>query len=210
MARQTKPVPVLCPVAKKPDIEALRPKAAPVVNPAAEEILSRADLVPEQSQATMAIADDLLPIKEEEEEEEEERCVSNNNRPSEYAPTPRRIDPSSGLRSIPAPEVPGTQTATTLLSHHRSEQEQLTNELAEMASRLKDNSLAFASLLENDKVAMESAEGKLERNLGGMTKQRERLKGYTKKGGVTMWFTIGAVLAVTSAWFVMFGLMRIA
>lgn len=79
-----------------------------------------------------------------------------------------------------------------------------------MASRLKMNSLSFASLLESDKVSMEGAEAKLETNLGGMTKQRERLKGYSKKGGVTLWFTIGSVVAVTLAWFIMFGLMRIA
>ena len=78
-----------------------------------------------------------------------------------------------------------------------------------MASRLKANSLIFSSLLEKDKQLLNSAEEKLEGNLSGMTKERERLKGYEKKGGVGLWFTIGAVGAVAAAWFFMFALMRL-
>ena len=99
---------------------------------------------------------------------------------------------------------------STLLSHHRSEQDSLTEELASMASRLKANSLHFADMLSKDRELMDSAEKKLEGNLDGMTRERERLKGYSKKGGVTTWFVIGSVVAVLLAWLFMFGLMRIA
>lgn len=98
---------------------------------------------------------------------------------------------------------------STLLSHHRSEQDSLSSELAQMASALKANSLAFSTLLEKDKQLLGAAEEKLEGNLVGMTGTRERLKGYSKKGGVGLWFTIGATAAVAIAWFFMFALMRV-
>lgn len=79
-----------------------------------------------------------------------------------------------------------------------------------MAHRLKENSLQFSNLLQTDKALMENAEEKLEKNLTGMMGQQSRLKGYSKKAGVSFWFTIGAIIAVTLAWFFMFGLMRVA
>jgi hypothetical protein len=106
-------------------------------------------------------------------------------------------------------DAPTTQSLSNLLSHHRSEQESLTEELASMAERLKMNSLEFSHLLEKDKDLLQNAEEKLEGNLGGMIKERDRLKEYKKKGGVTTWFVIGAVLAVMGAWLFMFALMRI-
>lgn len=128
--------------------------------------------------------------------------------PPASAPTARqsREASSPSLSAQPAP----AQGMSTLLSHHRSEQDSLTDELASMASRLKANSLAFADMLSKDRDLMDSAEKKLEGNLDGMTRERERLKGYTKKGGVTTWFVIGSVVAVLLAWLFMFGLMRIA
>lgn len=79
-----------------------------------------------------------------------------------------------------------------------------------MANRLKQNSLQFSGLLQTDKNLLENAELKLEKNLTNMQGQQTKLKGYTKKGGVTFWFTIGAVISVALAWFFMFALMRIA
>jgi hypothetical protein len=78
-----------------------------------------------------------------------------------------------------------------------------------MASRLKMNSLEFSQLLEKDKGLIENAEEQLDGNLSGMIKERDRLKAYKKKGGVTTWFVIGSVFAVLIAWLFMFALMRI-
>lgn len=103
-----------------------------------------------------------------------------------------------------------TTSISTLLSHHRSEQDALTDELLQMSSRLKENSLAFSSLLSEDRTALENAEKKLETNYGGMVKQRERLKGYTKQARTSTWFVIVAVAGVATAWFLLFALMRIA
>lgn len=112
---------------------------------------------------------------------------------------------SSGKKDTPS----DTQSLSNLLSHHRSEQESLTEELATMASRLKMNSLEFSQLLEKDKGLLEKADEQLDGNLTGMIKERDRLKDYKKKGGVTTWFVIGSVLAVLFAWLFMFALMRI-
>lgn len=117
------------------------------------------------------------------------------------------LSTSTNTRKKDAPN--DTQSLSNLLSHHRSEQESLTEELATMASRLKMNSLEFSQLLEKDKGLMENAEEQLDGNLSGMIKERDRLKAYKKKGGVTTWFVIGSVFAVLIAWLFMFALMRI-
>lgn len=112
---------------------------------------------------------------------------------------------STGKKDTPS----DTQSLSNLLSHHRSEQESLTEELANMASRLKMNSLEFSQLLEKDKALLEKADEQLDGSLSGMIKERDRLKAYKKTGGVTTWFVIGSVLAVLFAWLFMFALMRI-
>lgn len=128
---------------------------------------------------------------------------SSSTRPAvrSYSSTAQRSD-ISGTNNT-------TQSLSNLLSHHRSEQELLTEELATMASRLKMNSLEFSQLLEKDKSLLENAENQLDGNLSGMIKERDRLKAYKKSGGVTTWFVIGSVLAVLFAWLFMFAIMRV-
>lgn len=130
---------------------------------------------------------------------------SNNTGKSNLARNSSSYTKGTGKKDTPN----DTQSLSNLLSHHRSEQETLTEELANMASRLKMNSLEFSQLLEKDKSLLEKADEQLDGNLSGMIKERDRLKDYKKTGGVTTWFVIGSVLAVLFAWLFMFALMRI-
>lgn len=95
------------------------------------------------------------------------------------------------------------------MSHHRAEQDAITDELLQMSSLLKQNSVTFSDMLLEDRKAMETAEQKLDTNHDSMVKQRVRLKDYTKKAGVSTWFVLIAVSGVAAAWFMMFGIMRI-
>ena len=99
--------------------------------------------------------------------------------------------------------------SSSVMSHHRAEQDAITDELLQMSSLLKQNSVTFSDMLLEDRKAMETAEQKLDTNHDGMVKQRVRLKDYTKKAGVSTWFVIIAVSGVAAAWFMMFGIMRI-
>lgn len=222
----------------RPNLEHLRPvipadltvdanKDATIAAEGEEDITDAipADLPTPESKA----ADALLPLGGE--DAFEEGSIGLQRRRSSSSAVPDSINPLSSSRpservinsrasltrerssytsSANKKETPAdTQSLSNLLSHHRSEQETLTEELADMAKRLKMNSLEFSQLLEKDKGLLENAEEQLDGNLSGMIKERDRLKEYKKKGGVTTWFVIGSVLAVLFAWLFMFALMRI-
>lgn len=211
----------------KPSIESLRPKVVPQAATTLEgapdhEAASTDPKGKGPAPLEPDVADDLILMGEDNAEDASttSRHSSFHHRresipvitPADSAPTERgdTLSPESGgRRPPPQPSPSTTQSLSTLLSHHRSEQDTLSEELAQMASRLKHNSVAFSDMLASDKALLETAEEKLEGNLGGMSKQRDRLKGYSKKGGVTTWFVIGAVAAVSLAWFLMFAMMRV-
>ncbi|KAF4632709.1 hypothetical protein G7Y89_g5419 [Cudoniella acicularis] len=67
-----------------------------------------------------------------------------------------------------------TSTKETLLTHHRTEQDNLTSSLLSMASALKESSQAFSQNLENEKDILDSA-GK------GMDKNELGLEAATRK-----------------------------
>lgn len=145
--------------------------------------------------ATAPITADLLPLDD---VDEDKTAVNSSSDEISAKKADGKVSPST------------TQSLNTLLSHHRSEQESLTEDLAKMASILKANSLAFSDALSKDKSLLENAESKLDKNFTSMQTQQGKLKGYQKKAGVSFWFSIAAVAGVGLAWFFMFGLMRIA
>lgn len=199
--------------------EALRPKID-VTSAAVTEAETSAENSRVAEEAT--IADELLSLGKEDIELKEDvqrdlrvrRRSSQSAVPPSLTPFSASTATTSGTRAgADGPSNasrPSTQSVDTLLSHHRSEQDTLTSELVSMAKLLKNNSIAFSGLLDKDKQLISEAEEKLDKNLSGMTSQGDRLKSYSRKGGVTLWFTIGAVIAVCVAWFLMFALMRVA
>lgn len=213
--------------ARQVKLEALRPKApakvvqavsadetSPLVHSLPVDGNNAAPLSEEVTNASKTalspptIVQDLLPLGGEADHDRDSLDLSGLNDDSALSASRTLSSPAAAPRKVVSPSI-DTSSMSTLLSHHRSEQDALSSELATMASRLKQNSLAFSSLLEKDKQLLSTAEEKLEGNLVGMTGTRERLKSYSKKGGVSLWFTIGSVAAVACAWFFMFALMRL-
>lgn len=88
-------------------------------------------------------------------------------------------------------------------------QEELSAQLAQMATQLKMNSLHFTEALARDRAVMEGAEEKLEGNLTRMQAERGRLKITGAKRGSTTWIVLFAIFAVAVAWVVMFLIIRI-
>lgn len=123
-------------------------------------------------------------------------------------PAVDRADPLHKVKGKD-PKLRRDAPSSSVMSHHRAEQDAITDELLQMSSLLKQNSVTFSDMLLEDRKAMETAEQKLDTNHDSMVKQRVRLKDYTKKAGVSTWFVLIAVSGVAAAWFMMFGIMRI-
>lgn len=137
------------------------------------------------------------------------------------------VDPSSHPHTDPSPTLAeklpgslpaekskagdsGTSDATSrFLSTSLQTQEELSAQLAQMATRLKMNSLHFTEALARDRAVMEGAEEKLEGNLSRMKTERTRLKVHSGKSGSTTWIVMLAILTVAIAWIVMFFIIRV-
>lgn len=98
---------------------------------------------------------------------------------------------------------------TRFLSTSLQTQEELSSQLAAMASQLKANSLRFTDALVKDKAVLEGAEEKLQGNLTKMQKERGRLGVLRGKSGSTTWLVLGSLVVVMIAWVVTFLLIRI-
>ncbi|CZT47582.1 uncharacterized protein RSE6_08162 [Rhynchosporium secalis] len=81
----------------------------------------------------------------------------------------------------PASTSTGISTATTeaMLTHNRTEQENLTGSLLAMASALKESSRAFAMSLEEEKSVLDSAVSGLDKNELGLEAAQRRM-GYLR------------------------------
>ena len=103
----------------------------------------------------------------------------------------------------------GDNSTSRFLSTSLKTQEEMSNQLADMAKQLKMNSLHFAETLARDRAVMEGAGEKLQGNLTRMQTERGRLKVHSLKSGSTTWIVMGAIITVIVAWIVMFLIIRI-
>jgi hypothetical protein len=71
-------------------------------------------------------------------------------------------------------------TAEKLLTHHRTEQEALTEDLVSMAAALKASSLSFAQSLDAEDEILKRATDGLDRNTSGLDAAQKRM-GYLRK-----------------------------
>ncbi|KAF8578030.1 hypothetical protein K439DRAFT_1363316 [Ramaria rubella] len=127
-------------------------------------------------------------------------------------------DPASDLLpSSSVPHVPESArassfkppSASSLLSASLQTHEELSNELARMATQLKRNTQFFSESLDKDKTLVQSAAEVLEKNYDSMTKERVRLKDHRGKSFGTTWMVFGSLLAVSIAWIFMFFIIRL-
>ncbi|CAH7689398.1 hypothetical protein PPACK8108_LOCUS24471 [Phakopsora pachyrhizi] len=95
------------------------------------------------------------------------------------------------------------------LNQNSSIQDQLTDELSQMASQLKKNVHHFNKLLVEDQAIIQSNQTKLENNSTLMKTQGGKLSEISIRGRKTTWLTILAVLAVVLAWIMMFIIIRL-
>lgn len=125
--------------------------------------------------------------------------------------------PTTTLPSLLEPSTPHTTTATstalparpTFLQNSQQIQQELSDQLAQMATQLKRNAHHFTKALEDDKSVMELAEEKLDSNLGTMTKERGRLGTYSSSSRGTTWMTFGIVIFVFLVFMMMVAMIRL-
>lgn len=148
---------------------------------------------------------------------------ANIKQPSASDETVASGEPSTSVPSIESPTIPvgsmpssqgpaallpSSSTQGSLLSSSLKAHDDLSDELARMATQLRRNAEHFSAILEKDKGLVVSAEDALSKNAESMTRERDRLKKHSSKSFGTTWFTIGAILVVCLAFVWMVIIMR--
>ncbi len=123
------------------------------------------------------------------------------------------IDPTASL--LPA-STPSTSEKATLpagtpafLQNSASLQEEMSEQLAQMAAQLKRNAMHFANSLEKDKAVVQDAQEKMERNFDVMTKERVRLRDHRSKSWGTTWLVILSMVIAAVGFVATFFIIRI-
>ena len=124
------------------------------------------------------------------------------------------IDPSSTLLppSIAAAsgkDSKSSASAPAFLQNSQALQEEMSEQLARMATQLKRNAMHFADSLEKDKAVVEGAHQKLERNYDVMTKERVRLRDHRSKSWGTTWLVMLSMLVAVIGFVLTFFVIRL-
>ncbi|KAF8893614.1 hypothetical protein BD779DRAFT_1507283 [Infundibulicybe gibba] len=125
---------------------------------------------------------------------------SDSREPQSISPMPTLITPSTISRPSQTNAVT-TGAAPRFLNNSTALQQELQDQLAQMATQLKRNALHFSDSLSKDQAVVEDAQQKLELNSDIMTKERIRLRDHRGKAGSTSCL-IFLILAVAVMLFV--------
>ncbi|CDZ98166.1 Vesicle transport protein, Use1 [Phaffia rhodozyma] len=88
-------------------------------------------------------------------------------------------------------------------------QDELTEQLAQMAAQLRKNAVHFSTSLEAEKPLLEQGAALLESNFSKLTGSQTRLGQVSTKGRSNTWLVLGACLVVCLAWVWMFVIIRL-
>ena len=86
--------------------------------------------------------------------------------------------------------------------------EELSAQLAQMATQLKRNATHFSDTLARDQAVVEETKLNMESNFDSMQKERTRLRDHAGKSRGTTWLTLFSIIAVFVSFFVMFFIIR--
>jgi len=210
------------PVAPKPE-PVLPTIPVPLLAVPDTEPEARAEVEPPSTTTNDSLQDPIL-LREEVKDRSSEALHLDDHTP--LSSPPNAISPVSSL--LPAtPTVthlpysaPSTLTSTaiepsssTLNSRKRLQastalQEELSAQLAQMATQLKRNALHFSDSLVKDKAVVEETQEKLEGNFGMMMKERLRLRDFRGKSRSTTCLVLGIVIAVLALFMFMVSVIR--
>ena len=104
---------------------------------------------------------------------------------------------------------PSTSTSRRVPLSTAAVHEELSAQLAQMATQLKRNAIHFSDTLAKDQVVVEEANLKMESNYDSMLKERTRLRDHSGKSRGTTWLTLFSIIAVFVSFFFMFFIIRL-
>ncbi|KAG2744906.1 hypothetical protein P692DRAFT_20865575 [Suillus brevipes Sb2] len=174
-----RPIPIL------PSIRAPKTKAADL-----ETIPVEATLIPtEDTIQSVPSADDLIPSSQ---------IESLSSGPLAPPTLPAASSATSNITATP-----------TFLQNSRALQEELSEQLALMATQLRRNATHFSESLVKDKSVVEAMQEKIEGNFDFMKKERIRLRDFRGKSGSTTCLVIMSILVVLVAFMLMVLVIRV-
>jgi len=116
----------------------------------------------------------------------------------------------SDTSSPAAAESKGVSSSTRrALQSSSAVHDELSSQLAQMATQLKRNALHFSDSLVKDQTVVEQAQQKLEQNYGFMQKERTRLRDHSGKSSSTTWLTVASLAIVGVSFIIMFFIIRL-
>lgn len=106
---------------------------------------------------------------------------------------------------LPPPTSPSRRVPLSTAAAH----EELSAQLAQMATQLKRNAIHFSDTLVRDQAVVEEANLKMESNYDSMLKERTRLRDHSGKSRGTTWLTLFSIIAVFVSFLIMFFIIRL-
>ena len=99
--------------------------------------------------------------------------------------------------------------APAFLQNSSVVQQELSEQLAQMAAQLRRNATHFSETFAKDQALVEDAKAKIEGNFDTMQTQRVRLRDHRGKSGSTTWLVLLSMLVVVISFVVMFFVIRL-
>lgn len=130
--------------------------------------------------------------------------------PPEPTPSAPREPPiTDDLLIAPSEKLPeSTSSSRRVPLSTAAVHEELSAQLAQMASQLKRNAIHFSDTLVRDQAVVDDTKFKMESNFDVLHEERTRLRDHTGKSRGTTWLTIFSVITVFVSFFVMFFIIR--
>ena len=110
------------------------------------------------------------------------------------------------ISASPSPSKPTKSTTTanaSFVQNSNALQQELSDQLTQMATQLKRNAIHFSESLAKDQAVVEDAQGKIEGNFDLMQKERLRVRDLRRKTGSTTCLVVMSVVAVLVAFVIM-------
>jgi hypothetical protein len=124
-------------------------------------------------------------------------------------PSPEELPITDDLLAAPSEKLPAsTSSPRRVPLSTAAVHEELSAQLAQMATQLKRNAVHFSDTLARDQAVVEETKLKMESNFDSMQKERTRLRDHAGKSRGTTWLTLFSIIAVFVSFLVMFFIIR--
>jgi len=111
--------------------------------------------------------------------------------------------PVLSASSPPSKPTKSTTTSSSFMQNSNALQQELSDQLAQMATQLKRNAIHFSDSLAKDQAVVEDAQLKIEGNYDVLKKERLRVRDLRGKSGSTTCLVVMSVVAVLVAFVIM-------